>query len=166
MKSTLVLVRHSTAARFDLAGDRARQLTEEGKRQAGELGKLLAESLTESIEQVWVSDAVRAQQTAKELLKYLPHQQVFTDPTIYEYDVDNLREIVHNCDSSSLMIIGHEPTISSFGVSLLSEECQQREQFYGGIPTASALVMRSETSLAELSCASCDLLEFIHAKPL
>ncbi|WP_158020317.1 SixA phosphatase family protein [Boudabousia liubingyangii] len=164
MRNTIVLVRHSTAERFSANGDLGRALTPEGQEQAIELGKLLVKELGPSVDCLVASHAVRAQETADAIGQNLKIENLWMDRAIYDSDVDSLREIVHSCERKTLVIVGHEPTISVFAAALICDDCPGRELVYGGVPTASAIVLKTDLPFDQVCCGSCDLEAFLHAE--
>src|SRR5881396_1474122 len=63
---TLLILRHGKAEKHvsTVAGDKARTLTERGKRDAAAIGRLLRQ-IAPTIDRIVASDAKRAQQTAE-----------------------------------------------------------------------------------------------------
>ncbi|MBV7363604.1 histidine phosphatase family protein [Actinomycetaceae bacterium TAE3-ERU4] len=162
-ENVIVLVRHATAQNYGAQGDVSRELTSGGHKQAESLGHLLSQVIPQGVEALYVSHATRAQQTADEIEKSLPCLRRFEDGAIYEFSVESLREILHACPYRSLMIVGHEPAISGFAACLLSEEYPQRYMIDGGVPTGTAIVLRTDENFANVASGSCELVELINS---
>ncbi len=134
----LWILRHGKAASDAPlgGGDRERPLTARGRRDATALGKALATGegpfATEGVvvpEVVVCSAAVRTRQTAALLVEAsgtpLP---VGERRALYEADIetamDELREI--DDDASSVLIVGHNPTMYRLALGLLAQEDDDR----------------------------------------
>ncbi len=118
-------MRHATAAEKQIGQtDFDREITLYGERQAGEAGLWLKEQALLP-ELILCSPAVRTQMTLQSLLEQLEHQvPVQLERDIYygaEADLLNLLHGVEN-EVDTLLLVGHNPTISFFASTLAHEE--------------------------------------------
>lgn len=134
---TLVLVRHSDAERF-AAGDRRRDLTAAGRMRAHDLGALLQARIG-GADLALVSDALRARRTFEAIGERLPveRSQILRD--LYTADAPELLDIAARAEARTLLIIGHEPTVSEAG-TLIGDEAAAQE-LRRGVRTATALLV-------------------------
>ena len=165
MSSSIVVARHATAQRISRnGGDRGRELTLDGVSQAGRLGALIAASGLAHVDEMYVSPATRTQQTAEQILRSVTATTIETNDRIYGGGVDALWEIIRCSGGKSVMLVGHEPTASIVATMLAQEPTTtQQLPFYGGMPTASAVILSSPTELSKLGMNSCTLADFVHA---
>ncbi len=153
MEHTLVLVRHAHAEPYADGGDHARPLSSRGHEQARMLGQRLAQILPTCDVAVY-SDARRTQETAEHLLRACPAEVAWADRSLYTaYPKDILTLISQINDARTLVIIGHEPTISEVG-SLLAIDSHAISR---GVPTATALVLRHNAEWSTLHDQQCEL---------
>jgi phosphohistidine phosphatase len=116
----MFVVRHGEAS-FEAKSDRLRPLTERGVKDT-ELCLGLAKSELESVQTIWVSDLVRAQQTALLINKELNAELVTktflrpeSDPQLV------LRKLEAEASANqTVLIVAHQPLLGSL-VSLLVE---------------------------------------------
>lgn len=122
---TLYLVRHAKAIMENrTVQDFERQLLEKGlKRTRHIIDFLLNKNI--SVDLIVCSPAVRAFETARAFAHALnyPLVNIKLEKTIYEGDSDKIAnlfyDLPHNIDS--LMIVGHNPSITNFANLLLAE---------------------------------------------
>lgn len=148
-KHTVILIRHAQAVDSSSVGDKGRQLSEEGKSQALSLGKQLKESLVE-VGAVFVSPATRAEQTWQAvaegagLASVLPQAKV--DETVYTGSAQSLVDIVRiEGRGDTIVIVGHEPTISEVAHLLAKKDSNIQAAF----PVGSALVLTASKDWKE-----------------
>lgn len=153
MKHILVLVRHAHAQPHADGGDHARPLSARGHADARTLGEQLSR-IVPSFDVVIYSDAERTSQTAEHLLRASPAQIAWADRQLYSaFPGDVLQLISSYSAAKSVLIIGHEPTISELGARL----ARTPGNITRGVPPATALVLRHDAEWPELTPNSCEL---------
>jgi phosphohistidine phosphatase len=141
---TLYIVRHAKSS-WDNSelSDFERPLNERGKRDAPDMGKRLNERGLKP-DCVISSPAKRAFSTAKRICKVLgfEKEKIRTDRRLYHADdemmLSVLREVKSNLDS--VMIFGHNPGLTDFVNSLVSEELD-----IDNVPTCGVVAFSFET---------------------
>lgn len=106
----LILLRHAKAAAHGTAPDMERALTKRGRRDAGEVGRILAsEHLIPDL--VLVSPSLRTVETWDGVRPSLPPATVRFEPGIYEAEAEDLLAIVRATPDGvrTLLMIGHNP---------------------------------------------------------
>ena len=118
MKHTksLYLVRHAKAASDNWgSSDKARELTEDGMKDADRLGERLATHRAK-IDLLICSGATRTQATAHRLAKKIgyPPKAILVDESLYASSPSHLLECIRTTSSSvhSLMLVGHNPELT------------------------------------------------------
>lgn len=134
---TLVLVRHSDAEHY-AASDRQRDLTGTGRLRAQHLGALL-ETRIQKADLALVSDALRARRTLEKIREYLPVAQMQVERSLYTADAPQLIDMAVESDARTLLIVGHEPTISETGYFIGDDSA--KEELRRGVRTATALII-------------------------
>lgn len=135
----LVMMRHA-AAGFSGGEDFRRELTVEGRRQATTQGARLREFCGD-FDTAIVSDAVRARQTLEGLRSGGLHAaNTRFESALYYEGFDSLLSLIRSYDAgASLLVIGHEPTMS-LAARLLANEPLGELRF--GFSTAMAVAGR------------------------
>ena len=121
----LFILRHAKAAFNSPSGlDVDRPLTESGKQTAQKLGYKL-KGRNEQIDRVWISPAVRTQQTGLFLsaTAALDTDTLFTIDWLYQTNVEELLSNIHQLPNElkSILIIGHNPTLTQVCNALINE---------------------------------------------
>ncbi|WP_148041379.1 SixA phosphatase family protein [Rufibacter immobilis] len=121
----LLLMRHATAAEKTFGQtDFEREITLFGQRKAGEAGLWLkSQSLVPEL--VLCSSAVRTRMTLDSMLEQINQKvPVQLERSIYYGAEAELLELLHGVDDSvdTLLLLGHNPTISFFASALAHEE--------------------------------------------
>jgi len=113
MKS-LFLVRHAEAEKSNPGGDKARRLTPEGMEKFSEMVRQWTENI-KSVDRLISSDAERAKQTTDIIAAQIICHSVSFNPVLYESSTVEMRKVIEQIpdDQLSLMIVGHNPTISN-----------------------------------------------------
>lgn len=122
----LILVRHAKAEdreQWINEDDLKRPLTKKGKKQAKKIAKYLHKRYPE-VDAIISSLALRACDTAKYIAKLQKHSTFFLSPHLnpevgidgYNKHQDEIEE-----DWQTLVIVGHEPTISEFVKNICSK---------------------------------------------
>ncbi|MEG8946505.1 SixA phosphatase family protein [Rosettibacter firmus] len=114
----LFLLRHAKSSWEDSSlTDLERPLNKRGKRDAPFMGKLLKEKEI-NIDTIYTSHALRALMTAEIISKeiHLGKEHIIVEKKIYEAGIKELSDVVSNLPEkfSSVMIIGHNPGLTSF----------------------------------------------------
>ena len=147
MTKTLYLVRHAKAS-DSVSPDLIRPLVANGMIDAARMGRHLASKM-QGIDQILTSHAERTQMTAQVFCEQLgiDNQIVKVVEDLYEsspkHYLDALSDVSENKDS--VMIVGHNPSISYLAEYLTGEEI-------GSMPTCSVVGMTFESlTWAEVS---------------
>jgi phosphohistidine phosphatase len=143
----LILLRHGkTESVAATGGDFERGLTERGLRDAALIGRVLAEAgLAPDL--ALVSAARRARETWEEAAPSFPHARSQIARLLYLASTEQLAETVEGVAETvgSLMIVGHNPGLHEFALSLLAQEpgaVRAANPLLAGFPTAAAAVFR------------------------
>ena len=146
MAKRLILVRHAKAE-YGAIQDAERSLTKTGQRQALQLGLELAQRL-DRLDLMIISPAKRAQQTAEPLIGSLLPRSYCQDSGGPQQWLD----LIHLIDESvtSMMIVGHEPTVSALAYGLDGESALARQISFG-VSTATAVILEVVGSWKELA---------------
>ena len=139
MTKTLYLVRHAKAS-DSVSPDLIRPLVANGMIDAARMGRHLASKM-QGIDLILTSHSERTQMTAQVFCEQLgiDNQIVKTDEALYEsspkHYLDALSEVSEAMDS--VMIVGHNPSISYLAEFLTGEEI-------GSMPTCAVIGMTIE----------------------
>lgn len=115
---TLTLVRHAKSSWRDMhLSDRKRPLNKRGKRDAPAMGKrMLRHGIRPAL--IISSPAKRAWSTAKKIAAEIsyPRELLQRDDSLYLASVDDILDVIVAQDNGvdSLMIVGHNPGLTSF----------------------------------------------------
>lgn len=147
MTKTLYLVRHAQAS-DSVSPDLYRPLTPNGMIDATRMSRHLSARM-QGIQQVITSHSERTQMTARIFIEQLglPKEVMKTDELLYESATKNYLSAVNNIEEKydSVMLVGHNPSISYFAEYLCHEE-------FGSMPTCAVIGMSFENlSWAEVS---------------
>ncbi|PWD49541.1 phosphohistidine phosphatase [Serinibacter arcticus] len=148
---TLVLLRHAKAEGF-AGSDEARPLAVAGRRQATAVGQALQASGPVP-DAALVSSAVRTRQTWELLASGLtapPEPELLDD--LYDATARSALDLVRHVepDVRTLLVVGHEPVMSSLALLLAGPGSIDLHQVSAGIPTATRCVLTLEGPWAEL----------------
>jgi phosphohistidine phosphatase len=163
---SLWVLRHAKAASQGL-DDHSRPLTARGTRQAAEVGSYLARSEVAGVrtpELVLSSSARRAVQTAELVVAALaPEVELVVEPSLYQAGADDIIEMLRllDGDASSVLVVGHNPTVHDLVLLLLDDEdTEGRARLRQGFPTAAlAVAALSTSSWARVAPGTATLLE-------
>lgn len=158
---TLVLVRHSKAA-HDAPTDLERPLTSKGRALADKLARTMRSRLGH-LDLLLTSPAARARQTARPVQERLEPADVRVEPGIYHEGPTGVLELIVSAppSASTIMVVGHEPTISILAGWLHDADDDLAAQAFFGIPTATALVLQVPGPWAELGPEGAHLTEIV-----
>ena len=117
----LILMRHAKAERRSAGGeDFARPLTEEGRKDAGLVGKALAkDGLAPAL--VLVSAAQRTIETWEAMRETFPKARIHTLQSLYNAAPMAILDTLEGLTTGTVMVIGHNPGIHELAVGLLRE---------------------------------------------
>jgi phosphohistidine phosphatase len=135
----LVVMRHAKA-QGTAASDEARRLTGQGRADARSAGAwLVARQVTPSL--VLVSSATRARETAAEVCAALLTTPAIEPlPELYDGGADDVLELCRQvpADTTCLMVIGHNPTVSELLQVLVGDARSDRPE---SLPAAGLAVV-------------------------
>ncbi|MDO5700392.1 MAG: histidine phosphatase family protein [Bowdeniella nasicola] len=154
---TLVLLRHAKAESESDLGDHMRALSAKGRDQARELAALIhAES--GDVDAVLVSSALRTKETYRLLAGQGESWPAGTSlDALYEAGPREVMDVLaeHDEDTGTIMIVGHEPTMSSLAHLLHDAKDELGQQIRLGVPTATACVLDVPVPWSELDRNTC-----------
>jgi len=162
---TLFLVRHAKSSWSDPSlSDLERPLNKRGSRNAPDMGKRLAKTITKKDsalpipEQILTSPAVRAQNTAKVIAKALniKPKTIEDDERLYFQGAKSMLDVIveRAGESNSLMVVGHNPDITDL-YNLLSGLNLDK------MPTCAIAILQFQTpSWTELGQIRGELIDF------
>lgn len=128
----IILIRHAKAEeRLGSSQDIKRHLTEKGKQKFRQLMPELNEKL-EPIEEgpvlLWSSPATRALETAQIVAEELQMEINAIHDFLYEGDFEKFsQEILNLNEDTTLVIVGHEPTLSEWTKRMAGEDVKIRK---------------------------------------
>ncbi|QFG67870.1 SixA phosphatase family protein [Ornithinimicrobium pratense] len=166
MSHRLVLVRHAQAVDADPRGDHERVLTAQGRADATELGRWLAQQGLRP-HHVLVSTAERAQQTWDALRRALGEDtggadRVWPERRVYDGGTDGVLAAIREVSDAPevLWVVGHEPVMSGAAGDLAGPRSAGGlvHQVTRGFPTATAAVLEVPGEWAELHTGESRLL--------
>jgi phosphohistidine phosphatase len=117
---TLLVLRHAKTQSDAPAGDRARELTERGHRNAMAMGAYI-HNLIGTPDAIITSDATRARQTAEIVAPAVDLAAPLTvEPRIYAADLETLLAVVRRIpdEVQTAIIIGHNPGFEELAAAL------------------------------------------------
>ena len=162
-KRRLMLLRHAKSAWPDVA-DHDRPLAGRGRRAAPAAGRWLRES-GQVPDLVLCSTARRARETwqlAEEELCARPRTTF--EPRVYGASAAELLELARQTPSGvrSLMIVGHEPTMSELTLALAGDDRGSTlDRVRAKFPTAAIAILAFTGSWPELGSRKAQLAEFV-----
>tara|TARA_R110000803_G_scaffold64894_1_gene126020 strand:+ start:5407 stop:5934 length:528 start_codon:yes stop_codon:yes gene_type:complete len=145
----LILMRHAkTEAWAEGIDDFARALTEQGHVDARRVAEEIV-ALGWSPERILVSTARRARETCSEVAKVVEGERVRPMEALYLSGMRGIAEAVRQNDgASTLMVIGHNPGLHDFALSLLrdggSSDHVGAERLNEKFPTACAALFEAD----------------------
>ncbi len=130
MARTLWLLRHGDAEPHGVRSDAERRLTPRGEAQSRAAGRAFV-AIGVSFEHVFTSPRTRALDTARLVCEELGQKPVVHDPLgggFHERDAAEL--LAASGPTSSLLLVGHEPDLSSLAYAFTSSRIEMKK---GGI---------------------------------
>jgi phosphohistidine phosphatase SixA len=123
---TLYFLRHGDAVQDTRLHDSDRPLTESGREQAAAAGKFLRAGKA-GIERVLCSPLLRAQQTASAVLREIgPVPLSTTEHLVSSSDPRHILRELSDLDKETVLLVGHEPHLSSTISVLLAGDERSR----------------------------------------
>jgi phosphohistidine phosphatase len=142
----LILLRHGKAESVAATGgDFERGLTERGRSDAALMGRVLADAGM-APDLALVSAARRTRETWTEAAPAFPAARCEISRTLYLASCEQLAQLVDGVAEAvtSLMIVGHNPGLHEFALSLLGRAALDQNPLAGAFPTAAAAVFRMD----------------------
>ncbi|QDB79073.1 histidine phosphatase family protein [Georgenia wutianyii] len=164
---TLVLLRHAHAEPETSLGDARRTLSAHGRRQAAALGPVLAEQLGH-VDVALVSSALRTTETYKLVASGLPEAPAAdVREELYAAGPREVLALLAEVpeDVEQVLVVGHEPTISSLAHLLDGERSALAEMLFLGISTANAAVLEVPVPWADLDRSTARLVRILRPEP-
>jgi phosphohistidine phosphatase len=143
---TVWILRHAKAGPH-VPDDHGRPIVERGHRQCAELAAQLREAYTlrQFPPVALSSSAVRARQTAEEVLKGAKARtKVELEDALYEADPDDIIDRLRLLDNdfSSVIVVGHNPALSDLALlALEDDDTKGRRKVSDGLATAALAVV-------------------------
>lgn len=164
----LLVMRHAKAEPFAAGGDRMRELTDKGVKQAKIVAKGL-KSMKLVPDLIACSGAERAQQTCARLLKTFGDKpNVDYHQSLYEGGVQSVfDELAHAKGKTHvMMVLGHEPTVSIASQWLASDRSDPAmlDLLNLGLSTAAVVVFGANKPFKDWSTHDGDLLAVVNVK--
>ncbi|GAA4422738.1 histidine phosphatase family protein [Georgenia halophila] len=159
---TLVLLRHAKAESEGDLGDAKRPLSTRGRRQAGAVGTQLATEVG-PIDLAIVSSALRTTETYRLLGEQLAVRSHEVREEVYAGGPRDVLDLLRGTapEVGSVLVIGHEPTMSGTAYLLHDERDELAKQVSMGIPTASACILQVPHGWADLDRAGAHLTRIL-----
>jgi len=142
----LILLRHGKAESVAATGgDFERGLTERGRRDAALISRVLAEAGM-APDLALVSAARRTRETWDEAEAVFSCARCENSRTLYLASCEQLAQMVENVAEAvtSLMVVGHNPGLHEFALTLLGAAAAPDNPLAGSFPTAAAAVFRMD----------------------
>ena len=160
MQRELLLLRHGKSDWGQHLSDYRRPLTARGRKEAARIGQWLVEQGMEP-DHIISSPAERARQTAEiaAAAMHFPQDTIQWMESLYMADVQTLVEVIHNApeQSSTLMLVGHNPAMEELLLFLADEEPELPED--GKLlPTATVAGLFLKGQWKDLGSESCSVI--------
>lgn len=167
---TLMLMRHAKTGRQGSQGDRSRQLTDRGQRQARIMGRGLT-ALGLVPDRIICSGAPRARQTLDGMLKPLGDgPRVDYRESLYESGMQAVFDELAQTEDRDrrVLILGHEPTMSICSQWLAEDNSDPDllDLLNLGLPPATMVVLGSERPLTDWGTHQARLLGILGPQDL
>lgn len=162
MAHTLVLLRHAKAEPEGGLGDLMRPLAGKGRKQAAALGPQLAEEVG-AVDLALVSTALRTSETVKLVSGGVSVRDQRSVEDLYQGGPRQVLGLLQELDDAlgTVMVVGHEPTISGLAYLLHDTRDDLAQQVSLGVPTATACILHVPTSWQELERSTAHLTRLI-----
>ncbi|TPF96958.1 phosphoglycerate mutase [Bifidobacterium sp. UTCIF-39] len=164
----LIIMRHANAESKVGKADVDRELTDKGLKQAKKVGKALA-VMSLIPDQIRCSGATRTRQTLERMLKYFGDKpSVDYRKSLYEGGTQAILDEMDHMKPKTkrLMIVGHEPTVSSAAQWLASPDSDPATlNVLGlGLSTGSLVILGSDKPFAEWGLRGAELVAVLTPK--
>ncbi len=145
----IILLRHAQAAQGLGVRDHDRPLTPVGLAQAHAIAVTIEQAVG-AIDIAVASDARRTRQTLAEVTKYLSIDDQWHDSGLYTADPDDILHLARsfNDDIETVLIVGHEPTMSGTAYLLGGYD--------GYVKVATGVLLQSEGRWCDIAPRGCD----------
>lgn len=162
MAHTLVLLRHAKAEPEGTLGDQMRPLAGKGRKQAAALGPQLAEEVT-AVDLALVSTALRTTETVKLVSGGVTIHEQRSVEELYQAGPRQVLALLQEIDEAmgTVMVVGHEPTISGLAYLLHDTRDDLAQQVSLGVPTATACILDVPTAWSGLDRSTAHLTRLI-----
>jgi phosphohistidine phosphatase len=157
----LILLRHAKSDYPDGVADHDRPLAKRGIREAALAGDWIRENLP-PVDAVLCSTATRTRQTLERTGITAPVKYI---ERLYDATAGIAIEVINGAPESAntLLVIGHEPVMSSLALSLASLDTSDRDaagQIALKYPTSAIAVLHTDRHWSQLELRSAELVEF------
>ncbi|WP_285032797.1 histidine phosphatase family protein [Mycolicibacterium sp. lyk4-40-TYG-92] len=158
---TLILLRHAKSDYPDGVADHDRPLAKRGIREAALAGDWIRENLP-PVDAVLCSTATRTRQTLERTGITAPVKYI---ERLYDATAGIAIEVINGAPeaANTLLVIGHEPVMSSLALSLASLDTSDRDaagQIALKYPTSAIAVLHTDRHWSQLALRSAELVEF------
>ncbi|MCX8559364.1 histidine phosphatase family protein [Mycolicibacterium mucogenicum] len=158
---TLILLRHAKSDYPDGVADHDRPLAKRGIREAALAGDWIRENLP-PVDAVLCSTATRTRQTLERTGITAPVKYI---ERLYDATAGIAIEVINGAPeaANTLLVIGHEPVMSSLALSLASLDTSDRDaagQIALKYPTSAIAVLHTDRHWSQLELRSAELVEF------
>lgn len=165
----LIIMRHAKSDWKDHSlADFDRPLNKRGAKDAPRIAQwMVTQNLKPDI--LICSPALRARQTASEIIKHLklPETSVVFDKQMYLASTNTLFNIVRtqNDECGTVMLVGHNPGLENLALAITED--QMPHQFDGSLmTTANIFLFRVETSWSNLKPKCAEFIQLMRPKEL
>lgn len=158
---TLIIMRHAKADSGH--PDRARPLAPRGRAQAAEIGGVLA-SRFKNVDKLWVSDAARTLQTLEGLKSGgFKCDDVSVEAQLYSAGQDDVLRFVRTSPKNAdvVMVLGHEPTMTSTAAYLSDGKSQPGRDVMRGFPTGAAAIIELDGEWGDVDMREGNVVDFL-----
>ncbi|NLV79772.1 MAG: histidine phosphatase family protein [Rhodococcus sp.] len=163
MMRTLILLRHGKSAYPDDVSDHERPLSPRGRREAGLAGRWIRATLP-PVDTVLCSTATRTRKTLAEATAEAPEDiPVDYRDALYGATPDELVAEIRDVgeDVRTLLVVGHEPTLSATALALATDLTgDAAQQIAEKFPTSAVAVLTVHGDWADLAPGHAELADF------
>ena len=147
---SIYLMRHAESKNNQFIHDRQRSLTTKGLVESTKAKIFLK---NRQIDKVFVSNALRTQQTFNQISSAIPKTICKICDKLYQDSEDSLIEIISNQDNKflSILFLGHNPTIYNLALKLSKFESSYYDHLFKVGMSTSQIIVISFKSLYEWS---------------
>ncbi|MFT8704216.1 histidine phosphatase family protein [Bifidobacterium aquikefiricola] len=158
----LIVMRHAKAEALGEGDDRARKITDKGKKQAKAVAKAL-EALDLVPDRIATSSAERTVETMNRMLKYFGDgPKVDVRLSLYQGGIQSILDEIHVTKPKRhiVMILGHEPTVSVSCEWLATSDSDpaQLDMLHLGLSPASLAIFACDKPFSEWTMHGAELV--------